>query len=89
MDETADILLGAGEGVMLLPAARYGFFLILKAQAGFALACGFVKGALLCQDFLLRNSRPRFVQAVGGSFRFADRLLKLRRRPVFLGELQA
>ncbi len=51
VDENADLLHGAGEGVVLLPAARYGFFLFLKEQAGFALACGFVKGALFVKTF--------------------------------------
>ena len=87
VDENTRLLCGAGKGAVLFLKAG-GLVVFFKAQAGLALARGFVKGAFPHQLLFFGDSRPCSVQTVGGLVGFLNVLTKLRRRPFLVGELQ-
>ena len=72
--------------MLLLKSGRLVLF--LKVQAGFAFPGGFIKGTLLNQFLLLRDSCLCFIQAVGCFVGFFDVLFKLRRGKFLVGKLQ-
>ena len=65
VDENPCFLCGAGQRVSFF-AAGYRFFLFFKVKSGLCLSCGLVKGALLNQFLLLRDSCLCCVQSVSG-----------------------
>lgn len=72
--------------MLLLKSGR--LFPFFKVQTGLALACGFVKGALLDKFLFFGDCCPCRVQTVGGFVGFPHIIFKLRRCQFFIRELQ-